>query len=159
MADELRDSPFLGERTITFVASITTAMSFNGVSNSSLSPVTDFEKKLLANQDKVREINSELNNELVSLLKDAKEYIPPHTAMRVLLYGYSKNFLDKAYEIIYFASRDRIVLTDKEINAIVSEIKKDPNTQVYWLITIYAGDKSETLTAESAKIKLPTDFS
>lgn len=158
MTTELRDSPFLGERTISFVASIINTMGFNGSSGSGLNPVTDFEKKLLSNQARVREINDELNNELVMLLKNAKDYIPPHTAMRILLYAYSKDFLEQAYEIVYFAARDRLVLTDKEINILVAELKKDPNAQVQWLMTLYAGDKEEELVAPDSSFKLPKDF-
>lgn len=158
MVEELRDSPFLGQRTINFVASIVNTPGFNNSSGSGLSPVTNFEKKLLANQSKIREIDDELNNELVKLLKDAKDYIPPHTAMRVLLYGNSRGVLDKAYEIVYFAARDRLVLTDDEINAIVAEIRQDPNSQVQWLMTLYAGDKLEETEVLDSKVKLPIDF-
>jgi hypothetical protein len=156
VADDLRDSPFLGERVINFVASILrSSVHTNGAV---MNPINDFEKKLLVNQDKVRAIDSELNKELLKLLKDSKEYIPPHTAMRVLLFGLSKGFLDKAYEIVYFAARDRLVLTDEEINTIVFETRKDPELQVQWLMTLYAGDKAEEPTSTGKSVKLPIDF-
>lgn len=158
MADELRDAPFLGQRTINFVKSIIVSPSFSNNSGSGLSPVTNFEKKLLANQEKIREIDDELNHELVKLLEDAKDYIPPHTAMRVLLFGLGRNFLDQAYEIVYFAARDRMVLTDEEINTIVAELRKDPSSQVQWLMTLYAGDKAEELEVKKNSVKLPIDF-
>jgi hypothetical protein len=156
MVDELRDSPFLGDRVINFVASILRATGHTN--GSGMNPINDFEKKLLGNQDKIRAIDDELNHELLKLLRDAKEYIPPHTTMRVLLFGYSRDFLSKAYEIIYFAARDRLVLTDEEINTIVFEIRKDPGSQVQWLMTLYAGDKAEEYTEKKGSVRLPIDF-
>lgn len=156
MADDLRDSPFLGDRTINFVASIVNSMTSNATSK--LSPVTGFEKKLLENQATVQEIDEELNNELVKLLKDAKDFIPPHTAMRVLLFGKARGLLDKTFEIVYFASRDRVVLTDEEINGIVSELRKDNDAQIQWLITLYAGDKAKEILPTDKSFQLPTNF-
>lgn len=161
MADDLRDSPFLGERTINFIASIVASPSNQkGVSGSGLNAVTGFEKKLLNNQNKIRAINDELDGELLKLLKDAKDFIPPHTVMRVLLYGYGHNFFNRSYEIVYFAARDRMVLTDEEINTIVSELKKDPDTPAQWLMTLYAGDtkQEEDAAAPNNSLKLPVDF-
>lgn len=160
MADELRDSPFLGERTIKFVSSILSTSRYQGIPASVVTPVTGFEKKLLENQEKICEMNEALDGELLELLRNAKDYIPPHTAMRVLLYGNKKGFLQQAQEIVYYSAEYRLVLTDEEINEIVSEIRKDSSTPVQWMMNLYGDDKSyeDDEPKVKNKLNLPKDF-
>lgn len=157
MADDLRDSPFLGSRIINFVQSIVRSPS-RGSSGTGLSPVTGFEQKLLKHQEEIVSINKELEGKLIDLLQRAKDYMPPHTAMRLLLYGQSKGFLRGAHQIVHYAARDRLVLTDEEINEIVAELRRDPEAEAQWLMILYSGKKEEVPEPVSNSIKLPIDF-
>lgn len=153
MADKLRDDPFWRERIINFVAD-----ALGGYRN--LTPVSNFEKKILERSDDIKIINESVDGGLVQLLRNSKDYIPPATALRVLMYWHDQGRIQIGYEIVFFAGRDQIVLTEEEVTRLISDLRKDPDLNVSWVMTILDGteEHSEEKAPQRNVLNLPSDF-
>lgn len=152
MADKLRDSPFFGDRVINFTQDILN-------SRRRLDPITEFEKKLLKRQETIKELNKELDGQLVTLLKEAKEYITPPTALRILLHFKKLGRTKEGHKIVHYSARDRLVLTEEEINELVRELTKDPDASVdLWLAVLAEEAPEETTPMQRPGLNLPVDF-
>lgn len=152
MSENLRDSPFFGDRVINFTADILN-------NRMRPTPITEFEKKLLKKESEIRELNSDLDGKLLELLRAAKNYIVPPTAIRLLLYFKKMDRLDDAHKIVYFSGRDEMVLTETDISDLVSELRKDPDASIeLWLAVLANEPERKDASAGGPKLSLPTDF-
>lgn len=153
MADKLRDDPFWRTRIINFVGD-----ALRGYRK--LTPVSGFEKKILERIEDIRAIDENIDDGLISLLKFAEGYVPPSTALRILMYWQDRDNLQIGYEIVYFAARDQIVLTEEEITQLINDLRKDPGLNIPFLITILDGTEKEDTGEIKIRplLNLPTDF-
>lgn len=152
MADELRDSPFFGERTINFVADL---LHFRP----SLMALTGFEKKLTTHRDLVLRLDQELDGKLVSIIRETKDYITPATAMRLLLYFQSKDNTQEAHKILVYAQRDELIITEEEVTELIQELNKDPELNVQlWSVLLAKKPEQQQNTVGKPKLNLPSDF-
>lgn len=152
MAQDLRDSPFFGERVINFTSDILN-------NRKRTLPLTEFEVKLLKKGDEVKELNEELDGKLIELLRSAKDFIVPATAIRLLLYFKKLDRLKDAHKIVYFSGRDEMVLTESDISDLVNELRKDPQASIeLWLAVLANEPEAEKESGGGPKLNLPTDF-
>jgi len=155
MVDKLRDDPFWRARIINFVADA--LHDYNR-----LTPVSNFEKKILERCDSLKEIDRQVDGGLVNLLKFAETFIPPPTALRVLMYWFDKGKFNTGYEIVYLAAKNEMVLTEEEISELFRDIQREPDLDVGWLMTIL--DAGESVAVENkiepkiSSLNLPSDF-
>ncbi len=66
----------------------------------------------------------------------------------------------KGRQIIYYAARDEMKLSDSEISEIVSEIKRNPDSNIEWHLAMLgdSGTPKEESYVKKNSIDLPTDF-
>jgi hypothetical protein len=152
MTDNLRDSPFFGDRVINFTSDILNK-------RMRPTPITDFEKKLLKKEAELQELNDELDGKLLELLRAAKEFIVPPTAIRLLLYFKKIDRLNDAHKILYFSGRDEMVLTEADISDLVNELRKDPDASIeLWLAVLANEPERQEAKGSGPKLNLPQDF-
>lgn len=157
MSDELRDSPFFGDRIIRFVESILPLDETRTVPL--LPPITGFETKLLENWTLIKDVNARIDESLPALLWEAKDFIPPHTALRILLFSHDKEFFSQAVDIVRYAARSELVISDEEINEIVKDLKSNSGIPAQWLINLHGVEKKVIAAPKKTDdIKLPKDF-
>jgi len=153
MADTLKGDPFFGTRVINFAQSL-----LSGAKK--LDPITDFEKKLLKHADELKKLDGEIEGGLIPILREGMDYVPPPVALRMLLYLSRFDLSRKGHEIIHFAARDRLALSDDEINQLVSEVRRDPHSNIEWSLALLGEpdpEEDENTTKKNA-LNLPNDF-
>ncbi len=153
MADKLKDSPLFSSRVINFAQNLISG-------TQKLDPITDFEKKLLKHSSELIKLNEEIKGGLIPLLREGMDYVPPPVALRMLLYLSKFDLAGKGHELIYFAARDRLALSDEEINQLVAEIRKDPNSNIEWSLALLGDSDSDEdeNPAPQNSLNLPADF-
>lgn len=160
MSDKLRDDPMWRDRLINFVHDALRPYQ-------RLSPLSGYEQKVLDRIEDFRAIDKELPDGLYMILTSVKNYVTPFAALKILLYWYEKGDLNVGYEILYYAARDELALSEEEIRRLIKILNETPGMNVSWVITMVANPEAaveheepyDRRAPKRSDLKLPLDFS
>lgn len=155
MSEELRDDPFFGDRVIKYVESLIRG-------SYTLNPIDDFEKRLEKNRHSLVLLNKEVDGGLSQLLRNTQDFIPPRSALRMLLHLQKYDLIEEGITICRWAERDNMHYSDHELNELVKAVRKDPEVPLVFHMTVnekYVPVEDTSMKKEKPRLNLPSDFS
>lgn len=152
MAGELNEDLFFGVRIINFVDSVIRG-------SLKLSPISDFEKQIIQHKEEIRELNQQVDNNLVTLMRNAQDFITPTLALKLILYFHKIDRTRDGEKILYFAARDETVLGEDDIRELTRELRKDPDMNIdLWIAVLGRDPEPESPVSPRQGLNLPSDF-
>ena len=148
---DLDGNTLLNDRLIRFVGDI-----LRGYGDPN--PLSAAEQKYLKHRDQIQELNGKIDGGLLALLRRVKDFVPPASALRLLLFMRKQDRLGDAEQILHWAARDERVLTDGEIGELVKEIFSNPGADVGLLLLLSSKEIEEEITPDKKRFQLPLDF-
>jgi hypothetical protein len=142
--DNLKGSIFFDGRTVEFLGRL---LSPRGAT----SHLSDDERQLIQHREELIKINEELEYQLIRKLSEYKNYVPVLDGVFFFISAYRIGKLHEANQLLELAVRDERLLTRKELDEALEEIK---TVSPDWIVNLL-GSESDKRHPEKSRYAKP----
>lgn len=118
------------------------------------STINNVENVLLKKKDELIAIDNILDGNLVSLLRNSKDFVSPKDGVQFLLICHKKDILDDGVAVLEFAERDERALSLEQLREL---IENSGDLPMAWAVSLH-GDDEDSRYAEPKTSKPELDL-